>query len=126
MLPSRRATKGNPLIGRGSEFMSNTHEYVIFDRAKLDPALTMKWPELEKAHPGWMQWKSAKEFLVEWALDSTHVAFVDSILVRKTVRQTLALSNDPFTFLRSFMDEKGLSKYVEIEKEDYDYGDDIV
>ena len=108
--------------------MSNIHEYVVFDRAKLDPALAMRWPAFEKAYPGWVQWESAKDFLVEWALDDkSQIDSVDEILARKTVRATLAMSDDPFLFLLAILDEKGLSACeVEIERGDYDYGDDIV
>ena len=108
--------------------MSNTHEYVIFDRGKLDPALALRWPAFEKAYPGWGQWASAKEFLVEWALDDqSQIDSVDEILARKTVRATLAMSDDPFHFLRTVLDSKGLSACgVDIEKGNYDYGDDIV
>jgi hypothetical protein len=52
---------------------------------------------------------------------------VDAILARKTVRGTLALSDDPFAFLRALLDEKRLSAGgVDVEKGDYDYADDIV
>lgn len=108
--------------------MSNTHEYAIFDRAKLDPAIGMRWPAFEKAYPGWGQWESAKAFLVEWALDDRSlIDSVDHILARKTVRATLAMSGGPFHFLWGILDSKGLSAcWVEIEKGDYDYADDIV
>ena len=107
--------------------MSNTHEYVVFDRAKLDPAMALRWPAFEKKYPGWGQWESARQFLVEWGLGESHSGSVDAILARKTVRGTLALSDDPFAFLRAVLDEKGLSACgVEVEKGDYDYGDDIV
>jgi hypothetical protein len=108
--------------------MSNTHEYVIYDRAKLDPALAMRWPAFEKAFPGWGQWESAKEFLVEWALDDqAQIDSVDVILARKTVQATLAMSDAPFHFLGAILDSKRLSACrVEIEKGDYDYADDIV
>ena len=76
--------------------MSNTHEYVVFDRARLDPALVMKWPALEKAYPGWDQWGAARDFLVEWGLQEAHIARVDEILARKTVRATVLLSDAPF------------------------------
>ena len=88
--------------------MSNTHEYVVFDRAKLDRALALKWPAFEKAYPGWGQWESAKEFLVEWALDDeSQIESVDEILARKTVRATLAMSDDPFHFLWAILDFEG-------------------
>lgn len=107
--------------------MSNTHEYVVFDRAKLDPALALKWPAFEKAYPQWFQWESARDFLVEWGLGETHIGIVDDILARRTVRWTLLLSDDPFHFLWAILNEKELwDCYIEIEKWDYDYGDDIV
>ncbi len=107
--------------------MSNLHEYFVFDRAKLDPALALRWPAFEKAHPGWNQWNSAKDFLVEWALDESQHGSVDAILATKTVRVTMALSDSPFSFLYGLLDEKGLTTCsVEIDKGDYDYGDDIV
>jgi hypothetical protein len=87
--------------------MSNIHEYVVFDRAKLDPALAMRWPAFEKAYPGWVQWESAKDFLVEWALDDkSQIDSVDEILARKTVRATLAMSDDPFHCSRLFCDRQ--------------------
>ena len=78
--------------------MSNVHEYVIFDRAKLERAISMQWPAFEKKYPGWRgQWASAKEFLVEWALDDQSlIDSVDKILARKTVGATFALCDDPF------------------------------
>ncbi len=108
--------------------MSNTHEYVIFDRAKLDPALAMRWPAFEKAYPGWGQWASAREFLVEWALDDqSQIDSVNEILARKTVQATMAMSDDPFQFLLMLLDSKALAACgVDIGKRDYDYGDDIV
>ena len=108
--------------------MSNTHEYVVFDRAKLDIAISMRWPAFDKAYRGWGQWESAKEFLVEWALnDELQIASVDEILARKTVRATMAMSDDPFHFLSAILDTKNLSTCsVDVEKGDYHYGDDIV
>ena len=107
--------------------MSNIHEYVVFDRQKLDPALALHWPAFEKDHPDWNQWKSAKDFLVEWALDESHHGSVDAILATKTVRATMALSDSPFSFLYGLLDEKGLVDcHVDIDKGEYDYGDDIV
>ena len=107
--------------------MSNIHEYVVFDRANLDPVLAMRWPAFENAHPGWNQWKSAKDFLVEWALDESQRPSVDAILATKTVRATMALSDSPFSFLYGLLDEKELTACsVDIDKGDYDYGDDIV
>ncbi len=79
-----------------------------------------------KTYPGWGQWTNAKEYLVEYALYDTPAAVVNFVLKRKTVRQALALSDDHFSFLRSFMDEKNLVRHVEIGYGDYDYGDDIV
>lgn len=108
--------------------MSNMHEYVVFDRAKLDPALAMRWSAFEKAFPGWRQWDSAKDFLVEWAFNGeSQIDYVDEILAQKTVRATLMMCDVPFHFLSAILDEKGLSACgVEIEKGDYDYADDIV
>lgn len=107
--------------------MSNTHEYVVFDRAKLDPALAMRWSEFEKAYPGWSQWESARDFLTEWGLDESQIGQVDEILARKTVRATMRVNSAPFLFLSMLLDEKGWTECrVEIGKEDYDYGDEIV
>jgi hypothetical protein len=75
--------------------MSNTHEYVIFDRAKLDPALALKWAAFERSYPSWGQWASARDFLVEWGLGESQVDRVDEILARQTVRGTLLLSDAP-------------------------------
>lgn len=107
--------------------MSNTHEYVVFDRAKLDSAIAMRWPAFEKTY-GFIQWNSAKAFLVEWALnDQSQIDAVDEILARKTVRATLAMSDDPFHFLWAILDSKGMSACnIDVGKEDYDYANDIV
>ena len=86
--------------------MSNPHEFAVFERAKLDPVLAMKWPAIEKAYPGWEQWASARDFLVEWGWNAPHVVRVDNILARKPVRGTLFLSDDPSHLLYSLMDEK--------------------
>ncbi len=102
--------------------MPNIHEYVLFDRTVLDPALAMRWPVFEEAYPGWQQWKSTKDFLVEWALDESRHRAVDTILATKTVRATMALSDDPFGFFYGLLDEKGLTTCsVKIDKGDYDY-----
>ncbi len=106
--------------------MSNTHEYVIYDRAKLDPAIAMRWPAFEKAY-GCGQWDSAKDFLVEWALDDeSQIDSVDEILTRKTVRATLAMSDDPFHFLWAILGSGLSACTVDVGKGDYDYGNDIV
>ncbi len=107
--------------------MSNTHEYVVFDRAKVDPALAMKWPVFEKAYPKWFQWSSARDFMVEWGLDESEIERVDEILARKTVRQTTAGTGYGFGFLDMLLCEKGLTECViSIKKGDYDYGDELV
>lgn len=107
--------------------MSNTHEYVVFDRAKLDPALAMRWPAFDKAYPGWGQWESARDFLVEWGLSESNVALVDEIIARKTLRTTMLLDENPFHILWAILDSKGLSECgVDVDKGDYDYGEDIV
>lgn len=107
--------------------MANTHEYVIFDRARLDPVLSMRWSELDRAYPGWGQWESARDFLVEWALDDeSQIKSVDQILARKTVRTTLSMCDSPFHFLWGILYSKGLTAAsVDIANDDYDYGDDI-
>ncbi len=108
--------------------MSNTHEYVVFDRARFDPAIAMRWPAFEKAYPGWNSWGSAREFLAEWALDDeSQIEAVDDILARKTVRATLAMCDAPFYFLWAVLESKNLWDCgVDVEKDDYDYADDIV
>ncbi len=108
--------------------MSNTHEYIVFDRAKLDPALAMRWPEFDRAYPGWGQWDSARDFLVEWALDDeTLINGVDEILTRRTVRSTLAMSGSSFHFLWAILNVKRLSaRVIEIPSGDYAYAEDIV
>jgi hypothetical protein len=105
----------------------NLHEYFIFDRAKLEPALPMRWPAFEKAYPGWSEWESAWHFLVEWGLEGSQIEMVDEILTRKTVGATLRLTDDPFHFLMMLLDEKGLTEdIVPIGIDDYSYGDEIV
>lgn len=108
--------------------MGNTHEYVVLDRAKFDPAMAMRWPAFDKAYPGWDQWESARDFLVEWALDDqSQIDSVDEILAQKTVGATLAMSGAPFYFLLGILDAKSLSACrIDVEEGDYDYGDDIV
>jgi len=107
--------------------MSNIHEYVIFDRAKVDPALTMRWPEFDQTYPGWCVWESAREFLIESVLNEAQIGHVDEIFARKTLRATLRMSDGPFSFLHAILFEKKLWEcHVEINFGDYDYGDDIV
>jgi hypothetical protein len=108
--------------------LMNLHEYIVFDRAKIDPALPMRWPAFEKAYPGWVWWGSVREFLVEWGLDDeSQIEMVDEILARKTVGATLRLAHDPFHFLMMLLDEKGLTEcIVPIGIGDYSYGDEIV
>lgn len=88
----------------------------------------MRWPEFDKSYPGWGQWESAKDFLVNWALDDqSQIDTVDKILARKTVRATLAMSDDPLRFLWAVLDSKGMAACgIDIEKGNYDYGEDIV
>jgi hypothetical protein len=108
--------------------MSNTHEYVVFDRAKLDPALAMRWPGFDDAYPGWGQWGSARDFLVDWALDDeSQIDAVDEILSRKTVRETLAMSGSAFHALWAILSVKRLSVCtIEIPSGDFNYAEDIV
>jgi hypothetical protein len=107
--------------------ISNIHEYVIFDRVRVDPILAMRWPEFDETYPGWSQWDSSRDFLVEWAIMEEHIERVDEILAHKTLRATLPLCGGPFCFLHSILNEKDLHECdVDIEKGDYDYADDIV
>jgi hypothetical protein len=107
--------------------MSNTHEYVVFDRAELDPAFAMTWRTFEKTHPEWFQWESARDFLIEYGLGESQIGQVDEILARKTVRTTMLFTDDPFHFLWAILNEKQLlSCGIEIEKGDHDYGHKIV
>ena len=107
--------------------MSNTHEYVVFDRAKVDRALSMRWPAFDLAFEPFSQWNSSRDFLVEWGLDESDIDRVDEIVSRKTVRATMRMNSSPFQFLIMILHEKGLVECsVDIEKGDYTYADDIV
>jgi len=109
--------------------MANTHEYTIFDRAEIDPALSLKWADFDKKYPGWGEWSSAEEFLVDWALDDpAQIEAVDEILKKKTVRATLVMCDDPFHFLWGILASKrGLkTRDVNIHKGDFTYGDEIL
>ncbi len=108
--------------------MSNTHEYVVFDRAELEPALSLRWGDFDKKYRGWGQWSSAEEFLVDWALDDqSQIEAVNQILAKKTVRATLLMCDDPFHFLWGLLDSKRFMKMrVDVDKCDYSSGDDLV
>jgi hypothetical protein len=106
--------------------VSIIHEYVVFDRAKVDPAFAMSWPDFERAYPKWGQWYSPRAFLVEWALGESQIDQVDEILARKTVGQTFRFTTDPFGFLHQLLGEKGLYYDIDIKKGNYDYGDELV
>lgn len=107
--------------------MANTHEYTFFDRARVDDALAMKWSVLDESYPGWGQWEDARAFLLDWALDDVSGDEVDRLVATTTVRATLHLSSDPFSFLRGLLDAKSLAAGgAEIPKGEYEYANQIV
>jgi hypothetical protein len=108
--------------------MPNTHEYTIFDRAKVDHAFALKWPAFEKKHWGMSSWNTATAFLTEWAL-GCELDEAERIVATKTVRATLRDSDDAFFMLWGLLDVASLDLVcggAEIGKGDYTYAAEIV
>ena len=84
--------------------MSYTHEYIVFDEAKLEKILKLRWSSFDKKF-SWSEWENSKEMLVEFGLAVSDVDRVDEILARKTVRQTIEMSDTPDLFLHVMLDQ---------------------
>lgn len=110
-----------------------SHDYTLFDEAKIERVLKLRWSAFDKAY-SWLQWESSKDMLVEFGLASSDIKNVDYVVARKTVRQTILMSDTPFLFFHVMLDGVSQGQEGQLWSDGHDlsynlgfqYADDIV